>query len=508
MLLFISINPFSEQWSSINKPSSGKMIIEEPIAQSGGKNVSLYINATLSPSIQNEINTYVNDLTNDGYNVRVINWSDPSPTLFQRAINLRVHLNNSYNVNNTIGAALIGDMPYALFDGFGTIYSNHPVDLFFMDLDGNWTDTDFDQDFDIHNNGLGDIYPEIFIGRINANETTAMNPLQSLKDYFNRNHQYRLKNTYRSNNSLMYIDDPWESYSHEWVIDLQYLGTNVTLVNNTIETTDAPHFIPRIVKPFEFTHLFCHSDWNTHYFTNPANTLTNIMLKTLDTNSLFYNLYCCYAAKFDQVDNMASLYLFNSTHSLGVYGCSRSGGFQLNQYLYQPLSLGKSLGESLYNWFFNDVYDLIKTHGPSSPDSRGNLLLGDPFLRIRDPPPPSYITPPTFLTQSQTINQRNITIQWTTVPEASYYNIYIDGILNTSSTGNSKEIDLQRNGVYLIAMTSVNASGAESTFSSTISITVNITSAVPGYFMDSLLLALVIAGAFLFLKNRKRLKIK
>ena len=67
----------------------------------------------------------------------------------------------------------------------------------------------------------------------------------------------------------------------------------------------------------------------------------------------------------------------------------------MNQYLYEPLGQGWTLGEAFKHWWFNDILDpIVKTHGPTDPTVRGNMLLGDPTLRIRAAPGNGGTTPP------------------------------------------------------------------------------------------------------------------
>jgi hypothetical protein len=116
-------------------------------------------------------------------------------------------------------------------------------------------------------------------------------------------------------------------------------------------------------------------------------------------------LYCCFATSFDVNDNIGTQYLFSpkANNSLAVFGASTSGGFLMNRYLYEPLGNGWTLGEAFRNWWFNDILDpVVKTHGPTDPTVRGNMLLGDPSLRIRAAPSNGNGEPdPTGLTPLQ-----------------------------------------------------------------------------------------------------------
>ena len=516
-LLLIFSTILSSTIIKVSDQDKSVEIIQNPISQTTNlKNASVYVNSSLYSSIQTEITQYIDDIESEGFNVNLYLWFDPSPTESFRAQTLRTHLNNSYNINNTVGAVLIGDFPIPRFDGLdiGGYYPNYPVDLFLMDLDGDWHDSEADGDYDVHSNGTGDMYPEIFVSRINPNATSLINQVQVLKDYLNRTHQYRLGNIARMDSGLMYIDDPWESFSHEWKKDFQYLYSNITLINNTNAITNASDYSSEIIKPYEFAHLFCHSDWDRHYFdagTAAETQLFNTQVETMDTKSLFYNLYSCYACKYDEIDNLGSQYLFSSNYSLAIFGCSRSGGFSMNQYLYEPLSKNNTLGESFFNWWFNDILDpVVHTHGPDNPESRGNLLMGDPFLRIKNVTTASLPNMvPTIITASQTIDADNITLEWTSTVSTQYYNVYVEGVLNATSADTQEIIMLSTNGTYQIYVTSTDFAGMEYNPSNSITIIVAIEPTnndggggnIPGY-PSTLIFTLAILSVIYIIKRK------
>ncbi|NHI91563.1 MAG: hypothetical protein EAX96_03600 [Candidatus Lokiarchaeota archaeon] len=368
-------------------------------------NVYIYVNSTIAANIQSEILQYKTDLELDGYNVTVYNWTDTNPDLYSRVSKLKENLTAEYHSNNLTGAVFIGNFPYLLFEGDQEdqsgnptpVYGTFPSDLYLMDLDGNWTDTGGLPGFlDTHFNvSFNDVYPEIFIARINPEPITGINVTQALIKYFERNHQFRIQNITNSDSGLMFIDDTWETWSHEWIIDIKYLYSNVTLINNTypiIRPTDASYYMSELKKQYEWVQLFCHSNATYHGFdwiSNPPPAMATFMNSTMDIAPLnpkawFYNLYCCHANRYIEPDNLGTHYLFSSNNTLSVFGCARSGGFNLNQYLYEPISQGKSFGEAFFNWWFNDILDpIVKTHGPTANESRGNCLLGDPFIILR-----------------------------------------------------------------------------------------------------------------------------
>lgn len=356
--------------------------INLPSSQQTNPSVLIYVNSTIYSSIQSEIDQYKNDIIDSGYNVKVINWSSIHPALKDRALELRQNLTDEYNANGIEGAVFVGEMPYALWLN-GTV---NPCDLFFMDLDGTWTDLNFDGIFESHVPGSGDLYPEIYIGRINPYCATILQPYTTtLNKYFTRNHNYRMNITTRYNTSLLFIDDDWESTSDEWLADMHKLYKSVTLINNSIMTTNSSNYKTEINNNYDFCQAFIHSDSFNHYF-KPFGTDGTINYNEflgLPAQPLFWNLYCCYAADFSQTDNLATYYLFSTSRSLAVFASTRAGGFQMNSYLYTPLNNSKTLGQAFKEWWYNDLYELQYPHGPQQGDAQGNCLLGDPFLKIK-----------------------------------------------------------------------------------------------------------------------------
>jgi len=101
---------------------------------------------------------------------------------------LRSTLNVGYQ-NGLKGAFLIGDLPYAwmqLTSGSGEF----PTVYYYMDLDGEWIDTDSDGVYEEHE---GEINPEIFIGILRTDKMTLTGESERdlLKNYFNKATAYK-----------------------------------------------------------------------------------------------------------------------------------------------------------------------------------------------------------------------------------------------------------------------------------------------------------------------------
>lgn len=338
--------------------------------------VRIYVNSTIASSISTEIDQYEQDVINQGYTVQIVNWSNTNVTVLRNDL-----INASIQLEGLEGAVLIGDFPAAIlryYDNFWYIWRNYPCDLYLTDLDGEWVDNDVaDGLFDAHNNGTGDVFPEIWIGRICPESLNNTNHLTAYQSYFARNHAYRTGKLTRPDSQLVYIDDDWSTWTSEWLGDMTAYS-NITCIS-TDSVTTAADYKNRLTHIYEFVHVFVHS-WPYEHLFGPSGygaegkvNYTDIL--NINTQALFYNLFACSAANFKYKNNLGTQYLF-SNNSLVVVGSSKIGGMTMNSYFYTPLRQGKIFGESMRLWYWNPL------HGPSDPDSIGMTLLGDPLLTI------------------------------------------------------------------------------------------------------------------------------
>ena len=336
--------------------------------------VHVYVNSTIYGILSSDIAQYEQDIITQGYTVDVINWSVNNVT------HLKNHIITAYS-NGLIGAVLIGDLPSAMmqyYDSFWTLWRTYPIDLYLTDLDGEWVDNDpTDELFDAHNNGTGDVYPEIWIGRICPESLNNTDHLTAYHAYFARNHAYRMGQLTRPHSQLVYIDDDWAAWTSEWLGDMTAYS-NITCISSLTSTT-AADYKTRLTHIYEFIHVFVHS-WPYEHLFGPSGygaegkvNYTDVL--NINTKALFYNLFACSAANFEYQNNLGTQYLF-SNNTLTVVGSSKIGGMTMNSYFYTPLNQGKVFGEAMRLWYWNPL------HGPSDPDSMGMILLGDPLLTI------------------------------------------------------------------------------------------------------------------------------
>ena len=335
--------------------------------------VYIYVNSTIADSLSTEIEQYEQDVSNQGYSVEVVNWSTTNVTLLRNDL-----INASLQPEGLEGAVLIGNLPAAImqyWDGF--LMRTYPCDLYLTDLDGEWVDLDSaDGLFDSHNNGTGDVYPEIWVGRICPESLNNTDHLTAYRNYFAKNHAYRTGQLTRPHSQLVYIDDDWSAWTSQWLGDMTAYS-NITCVSTNAITT-AADYKNRLTHSYEFIHVFVHS-WPYEHLFGPSGfgegkvTYTDVL--NINTQALFYNLFACSATNFKYQNNLGTQYLF-SNNTLVVVGSSKIGGMTMNSYFYDPLSQSKVFGEAFRLWWWNPL------HGPTDNESIGLTLLGDPLLTI------------------------------------------------------------------------------------------------------------------------------
>jgi len=345
--------------------------------------VSVIVNSSLQASIQDSIDQYVLDLENEGYSVTVYATSGGTPN------DLRAYLQGQLS-NGLVGCLLVGDLPvpwYEMDDDFDG-YAQFPIDLFYMDLDGTWTDSDTDGLYDGHSEGGGDRYPDIWVGRVTA-DTLSGNVTALLQNYFEKNHAYRTGGIILNDRALVYVDDDWFSYADTWDANVGLSYDTRTLVKDGA-TTNATDYKNRLEDNYEWIQLCAHSSAFSHSFkigsewTGGSVSFNDI--KSIDPVTLFYNLFACSACRYVENNYIGGWYIFANTYGLATVGSTKTGSMLQFDEFYTPIGQYKSLGESFKEWFI--------AVGPYDLNDRqwyyGMTLLGDPTLSLLESTWTSY----------------------------------------------------------------------------------------------------------------------
>ena len=255
---YIGANP-------IEGPLYAQMVYQTP-EPDGMPQVLVMVNSAIMSGIERRVGQYVDDLENEGHAVTVLEGMQGSPTELREL--LQQHYAD-YADGDMAGVVLIGDWPAPWFemdDDFGRGRAEFPIDLFYADLDGYWTDSDRDGMFDGHyeyESPPGDQAPEIWVGRISASRLSG-SQIDLLNRYFDRNHSYRTGRLQGSHRALTFVDDDW-AHSWQFSYGLTYTYGDVKMVTDGA-TTVADNYRIELGEPYEFLQVSAHSSAFSHSF--------------------------------------------------------------------------------------------------------------------------------------------------------------------------------------------------------------------------------------------------
>ncbi|MFZ5981173.1 MAG: PKD domain-containing protein [Candidatus Zixiibacteriota bacterium] len=342
--------------------------------------ILVVVNTALYPLIISGLDQYVLDLNAEGYEVEVYISSGGTPE------EMREFLQERYFAGMK-GCVFIGDLPIAWYEIFDCYdYGENeefPCDYFYMDLDGNFRDSDNDDLYDHH---YGDVTPEIWMGRLTAGPIAigAVSEDSMIINYFNKNHLYRTGQLELNKRGLMYVDDDWAGEGDYW-------GDNMGLAYDTVEKlydeyiTFSDHYEYMLTQNYEFIQVCVHSSPYAHSFTNPDGdwgSTTNLEVKAIGPIAHFYNLFACSNSRFTAINNMGGVYIYGDDYGQASIGTTKTGSMLFFEYFYYPLSQGMTMGEALRDWYI----DVAGYDGQFTQDNRcwhyGMTLQGDPTLMV------------------------------------------------------------------------------------------------------------------------------
>jgi len=379
--------------TTIDDSADTPLNVPTPAIPDNGETVGIIVaptawnDATYGATLRTLVGVYKLQLEQTGYTVllQTAALSDPSVET------LRAFLQGWHTTYAISGVVLIGSFAYAQFyhpASAGFPAETFVSDLFLMDLDGTWTDSELDGIYDIHSTGTGDIFPEIYLGRIDATTRTlgGLTNVQNIISVLNKAANYRGGMISRTHQAITYVDDDWipwaDGTNDNWPAWLNSPYPVRTDVYTPGTLTTAADWTTRLTQDYEWAHLCAHSGATPaqHYF-GPGGvgegTLTSAQIHAIQPTFNFYNLYCCHGADWLTSDCLATTYLYSSSYSLTVIGTTKTGGMFGGASFYNALGQDKTIGQAFHDWFQS-----IITYSPTQYIEwfYGMSILGDPFL--------------------------------------------------------------------------------------------------------------------------------
>jgi len=340
--------------------------------------VAILTENVLAPYLEDEVEQLCQSLTTEGYTVYEYELSGGTPET------LRTFLADIHNTNAIEGALFIGNLPVAWFEvyDFGASLTQFPMDLYYMDLDGNWLDTIAPGNgrYDGH---TGDTKPEIYVGRLLPTGIGIDTVL--LKNYFEKDNAFREGNMNVPSRALVFVDDDWQYWASSWAYDVSLLYPD-TMNYWHPETTTAAVYRPRLDTTQAWVAVFAHSWPGGHAFEYHIgnDTLNDYYYSNEYTNqnppTNFYNFFACSFCLYTQSGYGGGRAIFNENHGIGAIGSTKSGSMLDFGFFYRPLSQGANLGEAFKYWF-ECIYDSVGMSFDRLCWHYGMTLLGDPFLK-------------------------------------------------------------------------------------------------------------------------------
>jgi parallel beta-helix repeat protein len=337
------------------------------------------VEASIIDSLETYLERYLNDLRGTGDYAQLYIFSG-------NAVQLRSLLKDAYS-RDLKGCVLVGDLPIAWYemnedwgDGRGVCHEEFPTDLFYMDLDGTWTDTDSNGKYDQH---TGNRLPEIWVGRIKASNM-AENEISLIQNYFDKDHNFRTGALTLPCSGLTYVDDDWvaaEAYDTDYAMSLAY--DNRTLISNKGVTNNGD-YLTRLAQDWSFVQVMVHGAPDRHHFKINGQwdgVVYSSGIRSINPHAFFYNIFSCSTARYCDADYIDGWYIFSHDYGLAAISSTKTGGMLFFDDFYREFSQ-KTLGESFLNWLTKRVAyeDGHPSYWYSSMWYYGMVILGDPTL--------------------------------------------------------------------------------------------------------------------------------
>lgn len=397
--------------------------------------VLLVVDNTFSVYLKPEIDRLIADLIGDGWRVQRQDFAATATD-----VSVKGWLTAQYNMPNANVKALliIGHLaiPYSgnfAPDGHAERVGAQPADVFYADIDGNWTDvsvatTNSGTVYTANTPGDGFWDPsnlpspaEIQVGRIDMYNMTgfSLSEADLMKQYLNKNHSFRHKVTNPQQRALIntHLDNQLPSTSAvAWRSFSPIIGSNNIAAMNTggsVNCSACPAFVDSL-EAHSYLWTYMAGGGTDTSVAASVFTSTHCMNRTL--NTVFMQLYGSYFVEWANgglplPNNLLRAPLANNGMTLATCWTGAAP-----RWYFQSMGLGESIGfatlQSQNNTGLYDVGNANLIGGVHM------ALMGDPTLLLR------YVYPVSNLGITQTATSLQVT--WTASADGNIvgYNIY------------------------------------------------------------------------------------
>ncbi|MBD3409842.1 MAG: T9SS type A sorting domain-containing protein [Ignavibacteriales bacterium] len=310
------------------------------------------------------------------------------------------------------GALLVGEHPVPYYqqgvceDGSCEGFQEYPCDLFYMDLDGEWSDrytmsySSYEETpdgvFDTHtqNYPINDEAPEIVLGRLLPTESMG-DAAELVNAYLERVVNYRrgLGGVRRPMSALSFCDDDWRDWGND--VASTFIPEAFPDVKNVyrVNETTAANYKAELPRGYHMIHTYVHSSSLGHSFAQDDGSSSRWVsysdIVDFGADANFYLLFACGNSRYTRDNNCGATYALRTESCVNTVGTTHSGGMRNYKTFYGELARGASYGEAYLR-----TYQAGAKSGFTQ-DSKnwmyGLTLNGDPFTTLAGPETPSFV---------------------------------------------------------------------------------------------------------------------
>lgn len=365
--------------------------------ESTSNRIAVVVNQYLSGEIKDSLNTYFQDLRNEGYETILKEWSledNPSPS------ELKDYLKSLYQNGGLQGAVFIGDLPVVIFEAPNTanVYERVPyaTDNYYMDLESDeWEDTDKDGYMDKPVFTKENVSKRaIWVSRLLVGRGSWFKGLVSYISGSNINEEPRLVNAYFKKNhefrtgTRLYKERTWNYIINEFLeqANREYSDD----YSNSISLNRASDFFLGELSKTAFLKLLNEGSnemgmWVAHGYgdyirLNKNETLSSGDLRSINLETAFILPISCWIGDYTARDYFSGALIFSEKSGVQALIAPTKPVrlWRRNLFAY-PFQEGSNFGMS-YLDYLSSVGQLLETQDLLD-DERSRILFGDGTLK-------------------------------------------------------------------------------------------------------------------------------
>jgi len=337
------------------------MMLDPLPADTTPSDILLVVEQSRFSALSSPLEQYAMDINSEGGSVEIVSFpAEGSASSLREMIAVRGDTIN--------GAFLVGTLPAPRYEqtAFGK-YEEFPIDLYYMDPDAVWMDSDKNGKFDSHS----ELELSHYLSRINGTDIEIVS-------YFSKLHAYRVGNSPFLGGAYIFKDEDWFDTYRSSSFGLNRIYNSIRIDETPTETLRGNYLQQVAHEGADYVYQWIHATPTSLYISDGSSytTFRYNEIEQYNAKGRFFNMFNCKGARFTQI-NLAMTYLTGTDTGLAVTGSTKVGGNYYPLEFHRTLAAGSSWGNAFKSWY---------NYYGKSDDSwfLGMVILGDPALKIQD----------------------------------------------------------------------------------------------------------------------------